>query len=194
MNPTLLSRPFRSFSRPQPAISAENFSRLRETHLQAIFDFARRRLPTCDDAEDATAETFSAAFSSFVRCPKDETRHRAWLLGIARRKVLDLHRKRYRRSRQETLCDVLPETPNSAPSPETLALRAEDALQLRRAVLSLTPDQRDALLLKYTDGLSVAEIAQVLRKSEAAVTSLLHRARTAVFTRTAYHFLPEEPS
>ncbi|WP_309711580.1 sigma-70 family RNA polymerase sigma factor [Armatimonas sp.] len=194
MNQILLGQRLKSLRRPAPAateIISTRVSHLQEAHLATVFAFAQRRLPTRADAEDATAETFSAAFSALSRCPADESLHRAWLLGIARKKVADILRKRYRRN--ETLMEVLPERSDSAPTPETLALRAEDALQLRRAVLSLTPDQRDALLLKYTDGLSLAEIAQILGKSEAAVSSRLQRARSAVFERAAYHFLPEEP-
>ena len=189
VNQILLRRPFSRTSCSPVTASAEHFSSLRHAHLTSVFDFARRRLPTRDDAEDATAETFSAAFSSLPRCPKNEALHRAWLLGIARKKVADILRKRYRR--RETLLETLPENPDSLPTPETLALRAEDAQALRRAVLTLPHNQRDALLLKYTDGLSAAEIAKILGKSEAAVNSLLQRARTAVFARAAYHFLPE---
>ena len=190
MNQILLRRPFSNASRPTASASVEQFACLREAHLTSVFDFTRRRLPTRDDAEDATAETCSAAFSSLSRCPKNEALHHAWLLGIARKKVADILRKRYRR--RETLLETLPENPDSAPTPEALALRAEEAQALRRAVLTLPTNQRDALLLKYTDGLSAAEIAKILGKSEAAVNSLLQRARTAVFVRAAAHFLPEE--
>nr|WP_246386200.1 sigma-70 family RNA polymerase sigma factor [Armatimonas rosea] len=186
----MLRRPFRSFARSSPPADSAVVVQLRDAHLATVFDFARRRLPTRDDAEDATAETFAAAFSSVARCPADASLHRAWLLGIARRKVADLHRKRYRR--RESLVESLPEPPDSAPTPEAHALRAEDALQLRRAVLALPPNQRDALLLKYVDGLTMPEIGTVLGKSEAAVNSLIQRARATVFARTAAHFLPEE--
>ena len=174
-----------------PVAAKEAFAHLREAHLQTVYGFVRRRLPTRDDAEDTTAETFSAAYTAIAKCPTEESLHRAWLLGIARKKVADLLRKRYRR--KETLMESLPDFPDPALTPETLVLRTEDATQLRRAVLSLTPDQREALLLKYVDGLSLTEIAQLLGKSEAAVSSLLQRARSAVFERAAYHFLPEEP-
>lgn len=166
------------------------FCALHAAHLNLVFAYAQRRLPTRDDAEDATAETFAAAFQAIRRCPVDPSAQRPWLLGIARRKVADLLRKRYRQRETVFLADL----PDRAPSPESRALRQEDANTLRRAVLSLTPDQREALLLKYTDGLSLAEVGAVLGKSEAAVSSLLQRARAAVVERTAYHFLPEERS
>lgn len=191
VNQLLILRPFVKASPAASATTVETFACLREAHLTTVFAFARRRLPTRDDAEDATAETFSAAYSAIVRCPTDPNLHRAWLLGIARKKVADILRMRYRR--KETLMESLPERLDLAPTPETATLRAEDATQLRRAVLSLTPDQHDALLLKYADGLSLTEIATILGKSEAAISSLLQRARTAVFERAAYHFLPEEP-
>jgi RNA polymerase sigma-70 factor, ECF subfamily len=190
VNQVLLRRPFIRTACPLAVADGELFTHLREAHLTAVFDFTRRRVPTCDDAEDVVAETFGAAFSCVARCPKDPSLHRAWLLGIARRKVADLLRKRYRQ--REVVLDILPECVDPTPTPETRILRTEDAKALRRAVLALLQAQRDALLLRYTDGLSAAEISHVLGKSEAAVNSLLQRARSAIFERTAYHFLPQE--
>lgn len=192
MNQLLLRRAFVSRATRATADQTATVGQLRERHLEAVFHYARRRLPSRDDAEDATAETFAAAFSSLRRCPRDEALHRAWLLGIARRKVADLLRKRYRRN--ESVPDTLPELPDPSPSPEALALRHADARALRRAVHSLAPLQCEALLLRFVDDLSAAEIGQVLGKSEAAVNSLLQRARASVFERAAYHFLPEEES
>lgn len=179
MNTVLSLSRFWWRKRPAPQDASLHFDQLRASHLEAVFSYTRRRLPTRDDAEDATAEAFAAAFVHLHRCPPLPEAQRAWLLGIAKKKVADLLRKRYRH--QTALLSSEPTDP--APTPEAAALRAEESAELRRQVMKLPPDQREALLLKYADGLSVAEVGAVLGKSDAAVSSLLQRARATLIAR-----------
>jgi len=56
----------------------------------------------------------------------------------------------------------------------------------------LHPDQREALLLKYVEGLSAAEVAVTMNRSPSAVNSLLQRARATLFQRGQAYFLNAE--
>lgn len=138
---------------------------LREKYLTSLLAYAQRRLGNRDDAEDAVAEVFGVAYNNLNRCPAPEW-ERAWLFGIARNKVADTLRKRQKRA--EIPLDAVAE--HTATLPDT-------ALHL--FLETLRPEWREVLLLKYVEGLSLAEIGRMLGKSEKAVSSMLQRARAA---------------
>lgn len=161
------------------AMTAEQ---LVEAYFDEIYRFASRRLRR-EDAEDATAETFQAALSHLNHVRREELR--LWLLGIARRKVAS-HLRRWFRRREEQIPEGLAGTaPKSAEA-------AEAEAQVRRIVLSLPRDQRDALLMQHLEELTVAEIAKVMGRSESSVTNLLYRARIAAYKKGRAYFAVDE--
>jgi RNA polymerase sigma-70 factor, ECF subfamily len=155
-----------------------------------IFAYVSARISQRQDAEDITAEVFVTAMESWASA-SHRYEPRLWLLGVARRKVADFLRRR-KRHPEVLQCDLGAVTmPGAAASAETDMLRNENR-RLTRAVLhTLKDDQREALLLKYIEGLTVSEISVVLRRSPAAVNSLLQRARAA-FARQACSLSPED--
>lgn len=162
---------------------------LHQRYLADVFAYVARRVPDRHEAEDVTAEVFAAAF---VALPG---RNRAqgpypWLLGIARHKVADSLRRRGRQAGQMgTLTDDLPTA--SRDLPEAALAREERGRLLRGMLATLPPDQREALLLHYVEGLPQAEVALVLGRSPGAVNSLLQRARAAVYRQGHDYFLGE---
>ena len=172
---------------------------LQERFLTDVYRYVYRRLPHVQEAEDVTAEVFAAAFHSLPRFRGNSSPY-AWLLGIARRKVADS--LRWRSRRRETLVTDLATDESGAndfinaaapheDGPEATMQRAEARATLRRIVGELKEEQREALLLQYVEGLSVAEIAVVMQRSTAAVNSLLQRARAAIFREGKGYFLDQ---
>jgi RNA polymerase sigma-70 factor (ECF subfamily) len=174
-------------------------STLHERYVDDVFRYVSRRVPRREEAEDITAEVFAAAFVDLPRF-RGQCAPYLWLLGIARRKIVDSLRRRA--VRRETLAselpdvgpggDPLPERPAAAEGPEEALERAEEQRVVRELVEQLNEDQREALLLQYVEGLSIAEIAAVLGRSPAATNSLLQRARAALFRRGHSYFLGED--
>jgi RNA polymerase sigma-70 factor (ECF subfamily) len=153
-------------------------------YLEIVYTYASRRLPTTADAEDVVAETFQAAIQNLHR--KRNADIKLWLLGIARRKVADTLRKRKRR-REDSLQPWLA----TGESLQHDLERAESVASIRRIVLALPEDQREALLLQHLEGLSIAEIGIVMGRSPAAINSLLQRARKRAFQEGKDYFLEE---
>lgn len=126
-------------------------------------------------AEELTQQTFIEA-----------VRHRSqfegrsdvitWLCAIGRRKLVD-HFRRVQREERRSLRLL-----------EPFQVASGAAMETRGAVLAvlsqLPHDQRLALVYRYVDQLTVAEVAQVFGRSESAAESLLSRAREAF--RVAY--------
>ena len=147
-----------------------------------LWRYAALRLGASMEAEDVVAETFAAALSKLSRCPKPAPEGaaddpvRAWLVGIARRKIADTLRRRRRDSisvPQELACV----------DPAETVLTADSVQRLHGFLLSLPENYRDVLLMKYADDLSLKEIGRVLGKSPNAIGQLLHRARTTARER-----------
>ncbi len=164
---------------------------LQRRYLDVVFRYVSARIRGGTEAEDITADVFSSAFAALDAIPKravttgDDDPIRAWLFGVARRKIADAYRRRTRRP------EVALEEGVPAPShdgPESLVL-ADEAARTLRAILDTLPEiQREAMRLKYVEELSAEEMGWVLGKSPGAVGQLLHRARQAVRVRGADYF------
>jgi RNA polymerase sigma-70 factor (ECF subfamily) len=171
---------------------------LHERYLDAVYRYVARRVGQRQEAEDITAEVFAAASQSLSR-KRPDTNAYLWLLGIARRKVADAHRLRAKR--RELLASELPDGEGetdvfstlaaSVAGPEAALQRQEAHSELRRIVMGLKAEQREALLLRYVEELSVAEVAVVMQRSPKAINSLLQRARAAIFRQGQGYFLGE---
>ena len=185
-------------SHAPPATAEALVERYRET----VFAYAAHRVTDRATAEDIAADVFAAAFQSLGRCPALPAPDadpaapdpaKAWLLGIARRKVAD-HCRRHARRRETTL-DLLSHTASSTEQktqPETTVLQDEAGRTIQRIMDGLKPEHKEVLLLKYVEEHSVAEIAPLLGRSEDAVSSLLQRARAAALAQGRDYFLGEE--
>ena len=126
-------------------------------------------------AEDLTQETFVAAVAELHKGRRVDVPV-AWVLGIARHKLLDHYRRQARAARTRTPAGV-----------ELDELPVESGEAARRAVAALAQvpaAQRAALVLTHLDGFSAAEAAQALGRSVEAVESLLARGRASF--RRAY--------
>lgn len=157
---------------------------LRDCYLDEVYAFASRRLPRREDAEDVTAETFQSALTCLHKLKGADPK--LWLFGIARRKVADTLRRRSRQ-REQNLGENHPSGSNS----HELTEREEAATAIRRIVLALPEDQREALLLQHLERLSQAEIATVMGRSQAAINSLLQRARARAYEEGKSYFVEE---
>lgn len=162
---------------------------LHQRYLADVFSYVTRRISDRQEAEDITAEVFAAAFAAPVRQRGTNSPY-PWLLGITRRKIADLLRRRGRREgRTQALTDDLPTA--AADLPEAAMAREERARLLRGMLALLPDDQREALLLHYVEELPQAEVAAVLGRSPSAVNSLLQRARAAIYRQGQAYFLGE---
>ena len=150
---------------------------LYDSALPEVYGYLVRRCDGATVAEDLTAETFLAAVSA-VQKGTVPTMTTAWLIGVARHKLVDHWRKR---ARDERNLQAVADEPASDDDPWDAHLDASVA----HAVLGrLGAHHRSALTLRYLDGLSVPEVAEHLGRTVHATEALLVRARLAF--RRAY--------
>ena len=140
--------------------------------LAAVYGYLK---PRCGDpalAEDLSAETFLAACDAIERAQLAEVTV-AWLIGIARHKLVDHWRRQARDERHlRAVADLVEETADPWDA-------QFDAAVIERTLVLLSPVNRAALTLRYLDGLSVPEVAELLGRTVAATDQVLARARSS---------------
>lgn len=149
------------------------FDALFRTHHGAVYRYCVRRLGW-SEAEEAAADVFSVAWRRLDEMP-DGDKARAWLFGVAYRVIGNRYRGRRRRT--QLLARVSREWSIGEPHPADAAVRSDDFEHLYAALGELRRTDQELLKLSAWDGLSGAEIAQVLDIKENAVDQRLHRAR-----------------
>ena len=142
--------------------------RYRDRHAR----YATRMLGSLDAAEDAVQEALVRAFDRLADCREPE-KFAGWLFLILRNRCFA---QRRRDKREEPLpqdaADAL-----AAPERSDRALeQREQAGALERAVGQLTPEQREAFVLKHVEGLAYSEIAHLTGATVASLKMRVHRA------------------
>ena len=126
-------------------------------------------------AEDVTSEVFMGAVDA-VRRGTEPTVTTAWLIGIARHKLVDHWR---RVEREQRRLQAVADEPAAAGADDDPWDAHLDVLAARDALERLGAHHRAALTLRYLDGLPVPEVAAVLGRTVHATEALLVRARRA---------------
>lgn len=147
------------------------FAALYDRYLGPIYRYCFSRLGTKEAAEDATGLIFTKALDGLTSCR--DGHFRSWLFAIARNVVVDAHRS----ARPAEPLEAAAELPDPSPSPDDLALRADDGRTVRALLTQLTPEQREIVELRLA-GLTGPEIAQALGRTHAAVRVAQFRAYT----------------
>jgi RNA polymerase sigma-70 factor (ECF subfamily) len=158
------------------------FAVLYRRYVDRVYGYAFYLLGDHHDAEDATERTFLAALSAIDGFRDTGASFRSWLFRIAHNQVANALRSRGRRRHDSLDLVREPAAPND-PASEVTA--ADDARRVRTALATLADDRRQVLVLRFVDGLSAREIADVLGRSEGAVRVLQHRALRDLAERLA---------
>ena len=143
----------------------ERFQELYRAEFEAVF---RAVFLACGDrsvAEDATQEAFARALERWGRL-----RDRPWVAGWVATTAMNTARRMLRRRR-------VVDTRQGSDGPGDDLDAAED---VRRAVRTLPPRQREAVVLHYAMDLPVAEVARLMRCAEGTVKAHLSKARESL--------------
>jgi len=150
----------------------EAFGELYDSHFDRIYAYIYRKTGDRQIAEDLTSETFMKALAHIQGYRYTGQPFAAWLYRIAANAVTDHFRSR----RVTTSLDEGLQLPDRGTSPEEAALRLDDQQAVARAIQSLSPDQQDVILLRYSSDMKLRDIGQVIGKTEGAVKALMFRA------------------
>jgi RNA polymerase sigma-70 factor (ECF subfamily) len=169
--------------------------KLLERHQSRVYRFGMRMCRVEEDAKDVLQETLIAAARAIPEF-RGSSSISTWLYTIARSFCIKQRRRsRFAPERVESLdageparAAVQLADPRRGPEEALEGRRLEATLEA--AIGALEPMYREVLVLRDVEGLSAAEVAEVLGLSVEAVKSRLHRARVAVRERVAPALLP----
>jgi RNA polymerase sigma-70 factor (ECF subfamily) len=150
---------------------AEAVGRLYDALVGPIYRYVTLRVHRREDAEDLTQLVFERIVGSLPRYRSRGRPFEAWAFRIARNAVID-HIRRDRA--HEPLSDG--HDAGHDETPDTLTVRGEEIRELRTAIATLTPDQQEALALRFAAGLSAEEAAAVMGRHAGTVRGLTFRA------------------
>lgn len=163
----------------------EAFAQLYDRYVEQIYRFVFLKLPTAEEAQDVTSETFTRVWGYLIE-QKEIINFRALLYRIARNLIADHYRKAqddlsiqavtFSEDSTSTLMQDLGDAGQNA---ELMAARAEIAL-ISSKLERLKEGYRDVLMLRLIDQLPFAVIAEILDKKVGHVRVVYHRALKAL--------------
>jgi RNA polymerase sigma-70 factor (ECF subfamily) len=164
--------------RPVSAVAetaADGAALLYERYYDRVFGYCLYQLGSREEAEDVAQTTFMWAFRGLRRgvVPRAEA---SWLFTIAQNACRARHRSRGRKRAREVLSDPV----QLADMSPAHAANTDDLMGLEDALARMPDQQRRAILLREWRGLSYKEIAAEMELSNAAVETLIFRARRSL--------------
>lgn len=150
----------------------EALTALYEHYFPRVYRYVASRLSTSEDAEDVTEEIFLRVIDNIHSFAWRGLPFGAWVFRIARNEVVSHVRRQKTRGMTSELTEMIPD-----PAPDhTLQVEMELTFQVARKAIERLPEaQRQVVSLRFVSGLSVAETAQALNKTENNVKVLQHK-------------------
>ncbi len=149
---------------------AEAFGLLYDHYQGSVYRFLYYRVGSVALAEDLTSETFFRALRSMSSFRWQGKDFGAWLMTIARNLTTD-HYKSSRTRLESTTEDMSPHD-SATESPEASVLASLTNEALLAALKKLPAEQQECLIMRFLQGLSIAETAKVLGRSDGAIKQL----------------------
>lgn len=143
----------------------------RESH-PSLIRYLRAQEPA--DGEDLASEAWLDAAAGLGRFQGDEQAFRRWLFTIARRRLIDLRRRRARSPASIGGLDAVAGIPGPDDL-EGLALAASETEGALARIATLPPGQAEVILLRIVAGLDVSDVAEIVGKRPGTVRVLQHR-------------------
>jgi RNA polymerase sigma-70 factor (ECF subfamily) len=152
------------------------------THHQRVYNLAYRYCGRFDEAEDLTQEIFFKVYRTLGAYRSESGAFLTWLLRVGRNHIID----RYRKHRTErTLTDGIDgeyerieENPARYDSPGEAYRKREVSDFIHAALLGLSTDLREAVILRDLEGCTYDEMAEILDVPLGTVKSRINRGRT----------------
>ena len=153
---------------------------LLEAHTRRVYNLCYRFTGRFQDAEDLTQEVFIKIFQTLRTYDQTQATFAIWLNRIARNHLIDHYRRTKRDRATFALDDYLPvieQKPSSERHPLAQVELRERNQKVQTALNELSPELREAVILRDFQDLDYPEIAQVLHIPEGTVKSRISRGR-----------------
>jgi RNA polymerase sigma-70 factor (ECF subfamily) len=165
------------------------FGRIFDLYHRPLYRYIASRVGRPSDAEDLTQVVFVKALEALPRYEPRGAPFGGWLFKLARNTVIDFIRSQ----RPEVDLEAIEGRPDVTVDPDERLASEQELAALRVALGRLTPDQREAIALRYFAGLSAREAAVAMGRQEGTIRGLTFRAIAALRRELAGMGEPHEP-
>src|SRR5437016_2363113 len=148
------------------------FADLYNTYVEKIYKYVYYKVGNAADAEDLCEQVFLKAWEAIGRFKWCGYPFSSWLYKLAHNLVVD----HYRTKRDPMPLNDLLYTPLEPADPENALHATVEAEEMTQALAQLTEEQRQVINLKFVEGYSNLEIAELMNKKEGAIRALQYRA------------------
>ncbi len=147
-----------------------------DTFHPKIYRYIYRQVGDVEVSRDLTAEVFRRFLQAIQNGNGPDQQLQAWLYRTAHNIVIDYYRRRQHRDHLQ-LTESLPAAESEL---EWVVDQNSLGRMVRHAIHALTPEQQQVITLKFLEGFSNGEVAEIMNKPIGAVKSLQHRALNAL--------------
>jgi RNA polymerase sigma-70 factor (ECF subfamily) len=165
-----------------------DLAELFQEHYSRIYNYARYRVGSIDDAEDLVSTIFEQAFKNRKKFDSSRGTFSTWLFRIAHNELVSHHRKRNSRWKWETDIEPPVDLVIGEASPEARVIHKETVVQVIHSLAHLSERDQEIISLKFAGRLRNKEIGQIMDLKEKTVSVILLRA-----VRRLRQQLEEEP-
>ncbi len=148
------------------------FTSLYDRHVERVYSYVYYRVGNRPDAEDLTQQVFLNAWHAISRYRRTGASFVAWLITIAHNQVASFHRQ----AKETSYLEIEPASQERWTDPEAETIAGYDQQAVRRAILSLKPDQQQVITMRFIEDLEYSDIAAALGKKEGNIRVIQHRA------------------
>ncbi|MGB2665193.1 MAG: sigma-70 family RNA polymerase sigma factor [Candidatus Acidiferrum sp.] len=149
-------------------------------HSRRIFNVCYRFVGNRTEAEDISQEVFLRVYRTLGSYRSAHGGFATWMTSVTRNLLIDHYRRTKRDRQTDSLDDAMPVVENkesAARRPDQQALLNELSGQVQSALTRLSPELREAVILRDLQQLDYAEIQHVLAVPEGTVKSRINRGR-----------------
>ena len=147
-----------------------------DQYYRPIYRFVYRHLGDQETSKELASEVFKRLVVTCKKKPLYTAQISAWLYRTANNLLIDHYRKQTHRNHLA----LNEEVEEKSMKPPEIVDKLISETYVRQALKSLTNEQRTVIVLKYLEGKSNQEVAEIMNKSVGAVKSIQHRAINAL--------------
>ena len=161
-------------------------------YVHGIFQFLYIQTNHYHDAQELLQDVMYKAAKNLPAF-KGDSSFKTWLFAIAKHAVIDYYRKRNKIGRSTAVEEhVMEGVADAKESAEKTVLRQMDTASVMQTIRELPDNYRDVLHLRFMEGFSIKETAQVMGKTTLSVKALQKRARTELVNRMGNEVMVHE--
>lgn len=149
-------------------------------HTRRIFNLCYRFTGNSHEAEDLTQDVFLRVYRTLGSYRSAYGGFATWMTSVTRNLLIDHYRRTRRDRLTDSLDDAMPKLENKESAgrrPDQAALVGELSAQVQQGLAKISPDLREAVILRDLQGLEYREIQEVLGVPEGTVKSRINRGR-----------------